>query len=309
MSSCDPVHVVGDVPEQGLHLGVDRQRFGALQAPANLDQRHRRVAQAEEVAAEVVEALHLRLGDRSLEHPVLGGVHLGADRVQHREVGVDDGVQHGVEDVVLPVRQRLRRRLAALADGAVGARSAVAHRDHVAESDEEVRFAERDPVLDHLRGARDHEQRLAVLLQLGPLVGVAGILDGELVQAEKPLQAAEERVGRFEQPDPDHMARASEPLRRRLDRPEFRHLASAGVHARRHERRLPAGGLKVRGSGRRNRTGMLIHGRRWCPNARSPAMGSPPTRRSQLTVRPQDLPEHAAIGQPVEGGVDLLQAR
>jgi hypothetical protein len=50
-----------------------------------------------------------------------------------------------------------------------------------------VRLAEGHAAVDQLRGARDDEQRLAVLLELGALVGVLGVLDGEVVQAELEL--------------------------------------------------------------------------------------------------------------------------
>ena len=58
------------------------------------------------------------------------------------------------------------------------------HADDEALADEEVRLAEGDAAVDQLRGAGDDEERVAVLLDLRPLVGVLGVLDGEVVQAE-----------------------------------------------------------------------------------------------------------------------------
>ena len=57
----------------------------------------------------------------------------------------------------------------------------MAHRDKVAPADEQVRFAERDAPFHHLRRARDDEQRVAVTLQLGPLVRRARVLDRQVV--------------------------------------------------------------------------------------------------------------------------------
>ena len=71
--------------------------------------------------------------------------------------------------------------------------------------------------LDQLRGARDDEQGLAILLDLGPLMGVAGVLDGELVQVELLLHRAEQRHVGFVQPDPDHMSGLGPPGRRLAD--------------------------------------------------------------------------------------------
>ena len=56
--------------------------------------------------------------------------------------------------------------------------------DDVALPEEEVRLAEGDAVVDQLRRAGDDEERVAVLLELGALVGVLGVLDGEVVQVE-----------------------------------------------------------------------------------------------------------------------------
>ena len=58
-------------------------------------------------------------------------------------------------------------------------------------SDEQMRLAERDPVLHDLGGARDDEQRLAILLDLGMLMRLARILDRQIVQAELRLDATQ----------------------------------------------------------------------------------------------------------------------
>lgn len=57
-----------------------------------------------------------------------------------------------------------------------------------ARAKEGVGFAILDALIDHLRGGHHHEQRIAVGLDLGPLVRVARILDGQVVQAEFLLQ-------------------------------------------------------------------------------------------------------------------------
>jgi hypothetical protein len=55
---------------------------------------------------------------------------------------------------------------------------------------------------DHLRGGHHHEQRIAVGLDLGPLVR-ARVLDGQVVQAEFFLQLQQYIVVGIVQADPD----------------------------------------------------------------------------------------------------------
>ena len=83
-------------------------RSGAGQPPADLDQRPGGVAQAQEVAAQHIEPLDVRGRHRPDKHPVLDGLDLGLDRLQHRHVIVDDEVEDGVEDEILALGERRR---------------------------------------------------------------------------------------------------------------------------------------------------------------------------------------------------------
>ena len=69
-----------------------------------------------------------------------------------------------------------------------------------------------------LRRARHDEQRVAILLDFRPLVGMVGVLDGEIVQVELPLHAAQQRHIRLVQSDPDHVSRPAAPVRGFIDR-------------------------------------------------------------------------------------------
>ena len=89
------------------------------------------------------------------------------------------------------------------------------HRDDVAAADEQVRLAEPDAPVQHLRRARDNEQRVAVAFELGPLVRAAGVLDREVVEAELRLNPTQQRVPRLQQPDPDDVAGLVQPATRR----------------------------------------------------------------------------------------------
>jgi hypothetical protein len=94
----------------------------------------------------------------------------------------------------------------------------VPHRDQVAFADEQMGLAERDPALDQLRRSRHDEQAVAILLDFRPLVGMVGVLDGEIVQVELLLHAAEQRQIRLVQSDPDHVSRPAAPVRGFIDR-------------------------------------------------------------------------------------------
>src|SRR3954453_18249435 len=88
----------------------------------------------------------------------------------------------------------------------------MAHRDHISLSDEKMRLAERDAAIHELRGSRHDEEASLVLLKLGPLMGLAGVLDGERVQVELSLHLDEHLGAGFVQADPDNVAGALRPL-------------------------------------------------------------------------------------------------
>jgi len=74
----------------------------------------------------------------------------------------------------------------------------MADRYDVAAADEQMRLAEGNPPLHHLRGAGYDEDAVAILLQLGMLMGLASILDGQRMQIELLLHALQKFVAGFE---------------------------------------------------------------------------------------------------------------
>ena len=131
--------------------------------------------------------------------PSRRGEHLGLDLVDvvlhgvgDREVAVDDMVGDGVQHrggalgeqlgvLLQPVPQRAQRALAAVPDGDDEVPAGEAH--HLAGLDDLAGRGELG-VLDVVDGLEDGEEGVVVPLQLGPLVGVDGVLDGERVQPE-----------------------------------------------------------------------------------------------------------------------------
>ncbi|KAG0741551.1 hypothetical protein G6F24_016683 [Rhizopus arrhizus] len=120
-----------------------------------------------------------------------------------RQVVVDHEVGHRVQAIRRAHLQQLRLALDARANRRVGQRCTMAHRHQEARAEEGMRFAILDALIDHLRGGHHHEQRIAVSLDLGPLVRVARILDGQVVQAEFLLQFQQDIVVGIVQAHPD----------------------------------------------------------------------------------------------------------
>jgi hypothetical protein len=175
------------------------------------------IAQPQEIAAHHVEPFDIRRRHRLDENLVLDLLNLVFELFKHGHVVVDDEIEDGVEDEVLALGQRMRTALPMLAHRGIGGRRAVPHADDIALADEEMRFAEGDAAVDQLRGARDDEQRLAILLQLGALVWMLGILDCKVVQVELRLHAQQKFAARLQKPDPDDMALPRRPCAGVLD--------------------------------------------------------------------------------------------
>ena len=111
----------------------------------------------------------------------------------------------------------------------------MAHGHHISTPDEDVGFAEGDAPVDDLGGTCNDEERLAVLLELGMLVRLAGVLDGEGMQIELRLHPGQQVIARFEQTDPNDVARPFRPFAGLLDR-DVRDALAAGVDARQRYR-------------------------------------------------------------------------
>ena len=117
----------------------------------------------------------------------------------------------------------------------------MSNRDDVVRPDEEVRLPEIDPASGGIEvgSAQNDEERIAVALELRPLVGAGRVLDGEVVERELLLDLRKHCVVRLVEPDPDEPARLLQDLAdigdRHLPDPEaarVRHAVHHAVHAR-----------------------------------------------------------------------------
>ncbi len=86
----------------------------------------------------------------------------------------------------------------------------MADHDRVAGAEEDVDLAELDLLLGVVvaRGPQDDEVGLVVVLELRALVGVARVLERQLVQAEDLPDALELLAGRLVQAEPDELVAA-----------------------------------------------------------------------------------------------------
>ena len=90
------------------------------------------------------------------------------------------------------MRQRGGAGLATSTYGGVGDRRPVPHGHNITLADKQVRLAECDTPVHKLSGSRHDEETGLILFKLGPLVGLAGVLDRERVQVELGLRLVEQ---------------------------------------------------------------------------------------------------------------------
>lgn len=213
-----PVGVVGHVAEVRAQLLGHDIFVQAHQLAGDVLHRQRGVAQAQQLALERVQPLDGGTIERIAEELALDRVERRLHGFEHRLVIVDHEIHHRVQRERRPLGQQVRHVLAALAHRRVRRRRPVPHRDQEVAPDEQVRFAEDHLALLHLRRVQHDEERVAVGLQLGALVGLAGVFDGEVVQVEFLLHAGEHGVVRLVQAQPDEGARRVQHIADGLDR-------------------------------------------------------------------------------------------
>ena len=102
-----------------------------------------------------------------------------------------------------------------------------------------MRLAKRNSPIHHLRGTGNDENALAVLLQLGILVGVGGILNGQWMQIKLPLHPLQKIVTGLDQTDPDDMTGSFRPLTSLLDC-DVGDFPAPGINSRINDAKLVA---------------------------------------------------------------------
>jgi hypothetical protein len=214
----DAQQVVIDVAEVVLAAGADGGDPAAEEPAGLFHERRDRVLEDDDLAPQLVELPDVELGRTLFEDAVLDRFELLFEAVEHGEIAVDHLVHQGVQHEAGALAQQFRLALAARPHPGQRLLAAVAHGEDEVPADEDVDLADVDLVGDGLQQVHRHEEGIAVLLDLGALMTVAGILDRQFVQAEFFLHRRQFRVSGVAQRDPDETARPGEIVADFVDR-------------------------------------------------------------------------------------------
>ena len=162
-----------------------------------------RLAELEHLALELEDALGVARA-RAGEHVDLDLVDVVLDRGDGGLVAVDDVIGDGQEDLGRADGQSLRLALEQPADLREVAAGAVAHGDDGRLVDEQHHLAElEDLVAVDVAGGLEHdEDGVAVAVELGALVGMEGVLDGEGMEVPELGHLVELGLRRVGEADP-----------------------------------------------------------------------------------------------------------
>ena len=202
----DAQQVVVDVAEVRAQLRVDEVVLAAREPVDRGAERHDRAVEVEHLALHRVDPLG-RVRAVGREHVVLDLLDVGLDRLHHRLVVVDDPVDDRVQHGAGAEPQQVRPALD-LQPHVVQAALAVAHRHDEVAVDEQQDLAGLEVLLgfDVADRLEHHQQRVAVHLDLRPLVRVDRVLDRQLVQVELAPDGVELLLGRLVDAEPHERA-------------------------------------------------------------------------------------------------------
>ena len=161
----------------------------------------------------------LARAEARLEDLLLDDLELGLEGIDDREVAVDHRVHQGVEDERRAVLEQMRLALGPGAHPEEALLGAVAAGEDEIRADEDGDLAQHEVVgRADLHHVQHGEQGVVVLLDLRPLVAVAGVLDRELVQAELLLHLRQLLGRGVLERDPDEAAGLADVLADVVDR-------------------------------------------------------------------------------------------
>ena len=211
----DPFGGIGDVVEVDVEVVGEVPLLGALEVPKDGAHWPHDPTEVDDLLLDLRQVAH-DLGGSTLEDVVLELVQLGAHLAQHRERGIDAGVDDPVQQVPGPLREHRVADLLALAvtfeHGRQWGQWLVRQRDQVVRTHEQVnlRGEETTAGLVEDREVENDEQVVVVGIQLWPLVARGDILDRQRVEAELALQPLTVRLARALQVQPADAGRGDD---------------------------------------------------------------------------------------------------
>ncbi len=188
------------------------------------------------------------------EDPPFNAVQFVFQFIENRKVAIDHRVDDGVQDEARTLAQQFWFALAAGAYLGEPLLRPAAHGEHVIGAHEDGKLANVILVAGRFDQMQHREQRVAVFLDLGPLVTDQRVLDGQGVQVKRFLHVREFGRGGILQRHPNKAVRPMQILRDLPDRDlgEFRTVLVRGA-ADEHARSLLLGqapSLRQRGQAR-----------------------------------------------------------
>src|SRR5690606_5855639 len=153
----------------------------AVQLAESFHQGGHRVAQLADAVLQSIELLNAFSRFSAAEDLRLDLVQLALQSIKHRKVTVGHGVEQRVGGESGAFGQQVRLAFRPRADAGKVVVGVTANGDHVARSREHVHLADDELTVNDLDEVQHEEQRIAVFLDLRPLLAAASIVDGELV--------------------------------------------------------------------------------------------------------------------------------
>ena len=210
--------MVEHVAEIRPRLRVERGKLQVRQPVADLGHRFDYPLEADQLAAKREEPPHFVPLKKCIEQVLLSLEHLLLDRLNDRQIPIDDEIENGMEHIVDPVAEQRGGRLELMAQLGMCAGRTVAHGNDVVLADEDRGLAVGDLVVLQMRGACHNEQLISKDVNLGQLMRFQRILDRQRMESIIFLKLPQLRFGRLEQPNPDELGSVRSALIRLVER-------------------------------------------------------------------------------------------
>ena len=179
----NPEHVIEQITEIGFGGLIKPRKLQVHQLATDLEHGSEHALEADELTPQRENPGHLLAGEKGCKHALLHLEDVLLDRLDDREIAIDDEVQNGMEHIVRALAQQVRRDFEMRAKLAVRACRTLPNGDEEILAQENRGGAVGDMIAFKMCRPGDDEQLVTVDVELGNLVAVAGIFHGKRVKA------------------------------------------------------------------------------------------------------------------------------